>query len=528
MDLNMKIERKYITFPVARANENRKVWFFEDGKLVFDLDVRLPAAGQDSDFTAYADMSRFEGHTLTLRYDYDPFACGFADAIPADTDEERDARPAIHFTVPNGWNNDPNGLIFYEGVYHLYYQYNPCAPVWGNMHWGHAVSRDLVHWDDLGVVLFPDEYGTIYSGCAFLDKSNASGLGTAENPPILYYYTAAGGGNDLSNGKPATQRLAYSLDGGYTLIKYPEVILEHIEAYNRDPKVVWVPELGRYCMVLYTNENDFWFFYSDDLLHWDKQYKVPIAWDSECPNLVSVPVEGEDRCMWVLFGASGRYLVGEFRDGVFTPVQDQGKPHFETANYAGQCFDNLPAGRAIRIDWYTGAIEGKRWSQAMSVPMDLSLRKVNGFYYLCHTPVGEIGKGGALERIVSGMTVTAEEPYCIPFCETADGKCFDIRLTLPFDGKTVFALSMYDRTLVFDMAENRCFLPGGKGCPLVLAGDDTLKLRVLFDTCTAEVFTQDGLFTASANGSCDPTDKALIVTAKDTVTLGLSVRSLIM
>ena len=528
MDFRITVTKKYLTMPVSRANDTQKVYFLDGDTLVYDLDVRLPMQGQDSDFTAFVDMSRFNGRTLTLRCTHTPFSFSFADEVPSDTPAEQSARPAAHFTVPNGWNNDPNGMILHGGVYHVYYQFNPCAPMWGNMHWGHAVSRDLIHWDDLGIVLYPDEYGTIYSGCAFLDEHNVSGLGTSENPPILFYYTAAGSGNDMSNGKPATQRLAYSLDGGYTLIKYPEVILEHIEAYNRDPKVVWVPELGRYCMVLYTNENDFWFFYSDDLLHWDKQYKVPIAWDSECPNLVSVPVEGEDKSMWVLFGASGRYYVGEFRDGVFTPVQDQGKPHFETANYAGQCFDNLPVGRAIRIDWYTGAIEGKRWSQAMSIPMDLTLRRINGFYYPCHNPVAAVDDAKRFERLLSGLTVTADKPYSIPFGEAADGKCVDVRVTVPFDGKTVFGLSMYGRSLIFDMAQNRCFLPGGKGCPLVLDGDAALKLRVLFDTCTAEVFTQDGLFTASANGSCDPTDKALIVTAKDTVTLGLSVRSLIM
>ncbi|MCQ2429994.1 MAG: glycoside hydrolase family 32 protein [Clostridia bacterium] len=520
------INKSYMTFPVCRGNQPRKVLFSDGGKLVYDLDVRLPEKDQESDFTAYADMTRFKGKTLEIGCDHVPFEFGFSDSVPEDTQAERDSRPAGHFTVPNGWNNDPNGLILHDGVYHMYYQYNPCAPMWGNMHWGHAVSRDLLHWEDLGTVLYPDEYGTIYSGCGFFDEKNLTGLGTPEDPPLLFYYTAAGGGNAMSEGRPATQRLAYSLDGGYTLIKYPEVILDHIVDYNRDPKVVWVPEIGRYCMVLYTTENDFCFFYSDDLLHWEYQYKVPIAWDSECPNFVSVPVEDEDHCMWVLFGAHGRYCVGEFRDGVFTPVQDQGKPHFETANYAGQCFAGLPDGQAICVDWYTGAQDGCRWSQAMSIPMELSLRKLNGFRYLCHKPAAAVDGCKGFERLYSGISVTPDAPLTVSLREPGDGKLFDLTLTVPFDGKTIFSISLYGRRLVFDMAQNRCFLPGDKGCPLVPDGDETLKLRVLFDTCTAEVFVQDGLFSASANGKNDVNDKTLTLNSEGQLPIRLSIRSL--
>ena len=195
--MTITIKKKYLTLPVNHLRSKKKLLFISNGQMVFDLDVHLDNLSPC--FTAYVDVSRFIGQTLTLSVEPEmPLCVGESDVMDEENVYQEPMRPNVHFTVKNGWNNDPNGLCFQNGLYHMFYQYNPCATIWGNMHWGHAISSDLLHWEEQDVKLFPDEYGTEYSGCAFVDTENVSKLGSTEEPPILFYYTAAGGESRLS------------------------------------------------------------------------------------------------------------------------------------------------------------------------------------------------------------------------------------------------------------------------------------------------------------------------------------------
>ena len=234
----MVIEKRFLVFPIDRNGEETLVTFMVDGQLVYDLNMRL-TTGQE-DFYAFVDVARFRGQEVTITA-----ANGLQPAIQqADDWDERaplspETRPMLHFAPRNGWNNDPNGLVYANGTYHMFFQHNPCDVVWGNMHWGHAISADLIHWQEQETALFPDELGVMFSGSAMVDEHNLLGLKQGDTDVILLFYTAEPI-SQLAKGRETTQCLAYSTDNGKTFVKYPgNPIVPTIVNGNRDPKVFW-------------------------------------------------------------------------------------------------------------------------------------------------------------------------------------------------------------------------------------------------------------------------------------------------
>lgn len=209
------------------------------------------------------------------------------------TDYNETFRPQFHFTARKNWLNDPNGLFYYRGMYHLFFQHNPFGLEWGNMTWGHAISPDLVHWQQLPNALEPDSLGTMFSGSAVVDWENTTGFQQGEHPPIVLIYTAAGNTSPASKGKPFTQCLAYSIDGGSSWQKYPgNPVMECIRPENRDPKVIWHPSSHRWIMTLYLEGNEFAFFSSPDLKTWSPLHSLFAPESIECPDFFEIPLVG--------------------------------------------------------------------------------------------------------------------------------------------------------------------------------------------------------------------------------------------
>lgn len=380
-------------------------------------------------------------------------------------------RPQFHFTARGGWLNDPNGLVYENGEYHLFFQHNPHGVNWGNMTWGHAVSRDLIHWEQIANAIQPDDRGTIFSGSAVTDPQNTSGL----KAHIVALYTSAGGTNESSKGKPFTQSLAYSRDHGRTWTKLPDPILGHIEAENRDPKVIWHAPTKSWIMALYLSGDDFGLYRSANLREWQPIQRFTMPGSNECPDFFEMPVAGSRDRRWVLTGANGRYWVGYFDGKHFGPEQEPMQVEFGANNYAVQTYYGLPNDRHVQIGWMRdGRYPEMPFNQQMTFPCELTLRRLDGEYRLFRYPVKEI----------ESLWTKGDLPS-----ELLDIDCsFE-----PGDERVVFSANGVD--VSYDPAAN---ILSALGRSTYLEPDKgRITLRVLIDRTSVEVFGNGGRVTLS-------------------------------
>jgi sucrose-6-phosphate hydrolase SacC (GH32 family) len=313
-------------------------------------------------------------------------------------------RPEFHFTPATNWMNDPNGLVYYDGQYHLFYQYNPEGDQWGHMSWGHAISEDLLHWNELPVAIRDDERAMIFSGSAVVDHHNSSGFGTLENPPMVAIYTE-------HQEEHQAQGLAYSLDKGLTWQKYEaNPVLDLNKKDFRDPKVTWDKARGHWLMaVALPQEYKIQFYKSSDLKSWEHLSDFGPAGATggiwECPDLFELELDGSTT--WVLIvslnpggpvgGSATQYFIGDF-DGVsFTQTEYLGETKwidFGADYYAAVSFNDVPDNRRIMIGWmsnwdYAKFIPANPYRGEMSLPREISLRRINGAIELIQQPVRE-------------------------------------------------------------------------------------------------------------------------------------------
>ena len=386
------IEKKYLNIPIAMQQNRQKVHFLLDKDTLTYSVLRI--ADKEPDYWVFKDVSAYKGKKLILTftdkisgldkiYQSDRFA-------GEDSVYKESNRPQLHFSSIRGWNNDPNGLVYHNGEYHLFYQHNPYEIEWENMHWGHAVSKDLLHWEELNDALYPDTLGTMFSGSAVIDKNNTSGWG---KNTMVALFTAAG--------KRMTQNVAYSTDNGRTFTKYEG---NPILGPDRDPKVFWYETNKTWVMVLY-NDNYFAIYNSKDLKKWD--YKSRIMGFYECPEFFELPVDGNQKNKkWVMYGASGTYMIGTFNGETFTP--EHGKYFYAWGRqYAPQTYNNEPNGRRIQIGWGRVSHPNMPFNQMMLFPSELTLRTTpEGVRMFC-SPIKEINK--LHKKTYSWYNITGQE-----------------------------------------------------------------------------------------------------------------------
>jgi len=490
----IEFTRNFLNLPVKNGASKRWISLFVGGEKVREFDVELAPA--EPDFWVCLDVSEFKGKQGTLRIDrYSEWVTGFDAIDQADTFPEQETlyreklRPQFHFTSRRGWNNDTNGMVYYDGRYHLFYQHNPYGWNWGNMTWGHAVSSDMVHWQEWSDALHPDALGTIFSGSAVVDHHNTAGFQTGSEKPIVCFYTSAGGTSQWSQDKLFTQSLAYSNDRGKTWTKYEHnPVLGHLIGGNRDPKAFWYEPTQQWVMVLYLDGRTMAFFTSPDLKSWTKQSELDSFF--ECPELFELPVDGNlSNTKWILYGANGDYFVGEFDGKKFIP--DGGAIQFQTGNcfYASQTFNNIPQsdGRRIQMAWGQVAMPGMPFNQMVLFPVSLTLRTTAEGIRMHAEPVKEIE---SLHRQHWSCSDRVVKPNENPL-EEIEGELFHIKAELkPQDAKTC-SVVIRDIPIVYNV-QNQQLTCAGKSASLKPV-DGKIRLEILVDRMTIEIYANGGL-----------------------------------
>ncbi|MDD5728658.1 MAG: glycoside hydrolase family 32 protein, partial [Victivallales bacterium] len=377
--------------------------------------------------------------------------------------------------------------------YHLFYQHNPFGVNWGNMHWGHAVSTDLLHWQELGDVLYPDATGMMFSGCAVVDWNNTSGLQQGKHPPIFLFYTATG----IFEPEPGrhTQCAAYSCDGGETFVKYTaNPVLGYMGKHARDPSVIRHEESGRWIMILYLGDDkrSFKFFKSPDLLSWEAvaQGEFEIPGGRECPEFFPLAVDGNEiERKWIIMEATGKYLIGDFNGERF--VAESGPSaafvfHKHGGCYACQSWSDTGDERRILIGWLNGDSESPVFNGCMTIPVECSLKSFAAGPRLCFTPVRELdglrGECREFSDIGSG-TENASELFTVP-----PGNTWDIELEPAANSE--LGISICGENIVIDSGRREVRTDSAS---LVFPDEvQNLKLRIIVDQSSLEIFSGDG------------------------------------
>lgn len=533
-DITIKKGQRYLNFPVNNDNRSVLARIIADGKVIDQFTINM--AEDNPKFWTFFDASPYAGKKITVEIENAPPPRGtspetavvapdvntkgldrvFADARFPGQDTvyvERD-RPQVHFSAQRGWLNDPNGLVYDDTEYHLYFQHNPYGWAWGNMHWGHAVSNDLIHWKELPEAIYPvvapgatgSRPDAAFSGSAFTDPRNTGGFRKDNIDPLLAMYTSTGRGECLK----------ISYDKGRTFIDYEgNPILKH---NGRDPKVFWYGKGNHWVMVVWdagvpkkigANEEvlvrQHSIYTSNDLKTWT--YQSGIEGFFECPELFELPVEGEaNTSKWIMYDAYGRYVVGDFDGKKFDVEQSfsqfaYGGGYF----YASQTFNNLP-GRRVQIGWGRNITQpGMPFNQAMLFPSDLRLKRVDGSLLLCPTPIDAIGNLHGRSQQVGNKIVTAETPVSIsvdpksPIHLIAEFERGNAPITLNVMGYEFRYDNEWEFSTSFPPKETPATVPAGPfAAPTApapvhyVSEGDKLKMEAIIDKNILELFVNNG------------------------------------
>lgn len=521
--------KKFLLLPVQDDAPEGKVDIVvnNEGQLAQSMNIRLARERVDSyvplDLSAYVnqkvsiDIAGMPSSSLCWK------ELKMSDSF--DMTNKEKFRPVYHHTPAYGWMNDPNGMFYKDGVYHLYFQYNPYGSVWGNMHWGHSTSTDLMHWKFEGCAIVPDAWGAIFSGSCVVDHENTAGFG---KEAVVAFYTSA---KASPWGDVQSQSMAYSLDNGKTFVKYEgNPILTSSEKDFRDPKVFWYAPGKHWVMMLAVGQH-MEIYSSVNLKEWKKESEFGAMQGAhggvwECPDLVEIPVEGTREKKWVLIcnlnpggpfgGSAAQYFVGSFDGKKFvneSPTQtkwmDWGKD-----NYATVTWNNAPDGRCIALGWmsnwqYANNVPTRQYRSANTLARDLTLYREGQELYLKSTPSVEVKKARGKKVSIPSFRVSEKHEIVNLFEEKQGAYEVEILIQNAGASKIAFCLlndkgekvSMYydlnRKQFVMDRSESGT-VDFSKDFPAVTVApanvDKELTLRLFVDRSSIEAFGEDGKF----------------------------------
>lgn len=521
--------KKFLHLPVQDDAPEGKVNVVIDNKGQFAQSMNVRLARERIDSYVPLDLSAYVDQNVSIDIAGMPSSSlcwkelKMSDSF--DMTNKEMFRPVYHHTPVYGWMNDPNGMFYKDGVYHLYFQYNPYGSVWGNMHWGHSTSTDLMHWKFEGCAIVPDAWGAIFSGSCVVDHNNTAGFGKGA---VVAFYTSA---KATPWGDVQSQSMAYSLDNGKTFTKYEgNPILTSSEKDFRDPKVFWYAPGKHWVMMLAVGQH-MEIYSSVNLKEWKKESEFGAMQGAhggvwECPDLVEIPVEGTREKKWVLIcnlnpggpfgGSAAQYFVGSFDGKKFvneSPTQtkwmDWGKD-----NYATVTWNNAPDGRCIALGWmsnwqYANNVPTRQYRSANTLARDLTLYREGQELYLKSTPSSEVKKARGKKVSIPSFKVS-EKHEMVNLFEEKQG-AYEVEIVIQNAGasKIAFCLlndkgekvSMYydlnRKQFVMDRSESGK-VDFSKDFPAVTVApvnvDKELTLRLFVDRSSIEAFGEDGKF----------------------------------
>lgn len=528
--VSITAENCFLHFPVKTGVRPRsEVEIFVNGERTFQFAIELANEGADDFF--FLELSAFVGKELEVvvpvpkGIDMRAIERVFAGVSPAKLDEafypmlyKEALRPQFHFSSARGWLNDPNGLYYHDGVYHLFYQHNPLGVLHGevNVTWGHAVSKNLIAWQEIGDAILPwrrDWF--IASGSAFVDIKNAAGYGAGT---IIAAFTALGAKDEEGNIQPSGgQFLAYSHNEGKSFTRFsdsPQIPVPNGDSW-RDPLIF--EDGGRYYIAVYEHRdgiNGVSFYVSDNFHNWE--FKSFTANLFECPDIFKLDA-ADGLSKWVLFGADGLARLGSFSEGVFIDDGISFPLDYGTATYAGQTWSHAPNGRRLHISWIRGMGESNSWefdmgypgmpfSQCMSLPCDIELKYVSGNYHLCRYPVKELQalrKAGAKADLITLGSNSGT--YELPLVAGTEVElCVDNTSQYCADGS--IKLTCNGRPISIDLVKKEMTIEGYNPRKLLGIKPDYVTVRIFTDASTIEIFIEDE---ASATYSLDTTNASI-------------------
>ena len=504
--VRINTNNRYLLIPVQERAEMAHVRVVKNNQLAQTFNVRL--AVDKIDYFVPLDLNTVSGEAVLqvkvpaqqhVNKAFKDYSC-WTSMKYSDTFDSRNVekfRPAYHHSPAYGWMNDPNGLFYKDGVWHLYYQWNPYGSQWENMTWGHSTSTDGLHWTPQPTAIEADALGAIFSGCCVVDKNNTAGFG---NGAIVAYYTSAGARQ--------TQSMAYSVDGGQTFTKYAgnPVIVSDVPDF-RGPHIFWNEEAGFWNMVLASGQ-EMSIYSSKDLKQWKHESNFGLTYGNhsgvwECPDLMKLPVDGTGEQKWMLIcninpggpfgGSATQYFIGQFDGHQFvcedqpeeTKWMDYGKDHYATVT-----FDNAPDGRRVAIAWmsnwqYANQVPTMQFRSTNSILRDLSLYQYEGETYCAVRPAKEMdaARGKKIARPTDRCEIVV----------TLKG---DARITLSNGSKERVVLE-YDAdmaSLDFDRRHSgQCSFSDAFPTVVTAPVHGSLRtLRIFIDKSSIEVFDADG------------------------------------
>jgi fructan beta-fructosidase len=468
------LDQRYLLFPIQNGGQQCRLTITIDGGVVQNFDINL--ATGEPDWWSHFDLSAYAGKTAVLQVDRLPRnSTGLSRITVADAPRhtqplyDEALRPQLRFSQQRGWNNDPNGMVYLDGEYHLFWQSNPFGPEWANMFWGHAVSRDLVHWKELPYALYPRTMAVdkCFSGSANVDFKNTGGWQTTDTPTLVAAFTDTGVGESL----------AVSRDRGRSWEYIPEnPIIKH---QGRDPKLIWYEPAQHWVIAVYTEIEQrqlVEFYTSRDLKRWELASQIDGFF--ECPEMVELPVDGDiTNKRWVLFAANAEYVIGQFDGRTFTP-EHTGKHKLHYGDYyASQCFSLAPEGRVIQIGWARIKMPGMPFNQAFSLPTELTLHSPPDGLRMRAQPIRELEQLRTTKLRTTDQQLTPEKILEVPF----DVQLVEIEADIQLGSAKTLTLQFGENRIHYDVAKQQL-----DGMPLPLT-EGRLQFRVVVDRPMYEI-----------------------------------------